>query len=163
MTAQAHEKLLYEGEQVSMSFCPPLPEDNPRLIEVNPDEINHNNPKNFLIRSTACWRGYIGSWEVKNGKFYLTGITGRYKITGETPIFAEWFSGVIRIPKGEQLHYVHMGFGTVYEKEIHVKIEKGVVTKIKEIDNRGKKYDKTELGWKNLPGFENSFDGDDEM
>ncbi|MDM8549368.1 hypothetical protein QUF72_04785 [Desulfobacterales bacterium HSG2] len=136
MTAQAHEKLLYEGEQVSMSFCPPLPEGHPRIIEVSPDEIDHNEPENFLIGSTACWRGYIGSWEIRNGKFYLTGISGRYKMTGETPVFADWFSGTIRIPKGKQLHYVHAGFETVYEKEIHVNIEKGLVIKTKEADNR---------------------------
>jgi hypothetical protein len=163
MTAQLQENLLYEGEQVFMSFCPPLPEDNPRLIKISPNEIDHNDPENILIGSTANWRGYIGSWEVKNGKFYLTDIRGKYRIIGKTPIFADWFSGIIRIPKGEELHYIHMGFGTIYEKEIHVKIEKGVVIKTKEIDNRGKKHDTLEIGWKNLPGFENRFDGDDEM
>lgn len=70
---------------------------------------------------------------------------------------------MLRVPLGKQLQYVHMGFGTVYEKEVHIKIENGVVAGTRTIDNRGKKHDERELGWKNLPGGENRFPGDDEL
>ena len=26
---------------------------------------------NFPLINTACWRGYIGSWEIKDNKLYL--------------------------------------------------------------------------------------------
>jgi hypothetical protein len=84
-----------------------------------------------------------------------------YRITGETPIFADWVTAVLRIPEGEQLHYVHMGFGSVYEFERHIKIVDGLVVEERIIDNRNKDVNPGELGWKNLPGGENRFDGDD--
>lgn len=54
-----------------------------------------------------------------------------------------------------------MGFGSVYERELRVKIEWGVVVKSRLVDNRGGEFDARELGWRNLPGSENSFEGDD--
>ncbi|GAP62533.1 hypothetical protein ARMA_0956 [Ardenticatena maritima] len=135
MTAQVHEKLIYEGEELSMAFCPPLPEDDPRIKQRTLEELQACDP---IITSTACWRGYIATWEIKNGKFYLVDIEGRYKLTTDTPIFADWFSGVLRIPLGNMLHYVHMGFASVYEEELYIKIEKGVVVATKRVDNRGK-------------------------
>ena len=59
------------------------------------------------------------------------------------------------------LHYVHMGFGSVYEEELHIKIERGIVTKTNVIDNRGKTIDHDKLHMESYPGNENSFDGDE--
>lgn len=159
MTAQVHENLILDGEKTSMAFCPPLPENDPRVTKLKDDEIDDGG----IIFSTACWRQYIGTWEIKDNKFYLVSLNGRYKISENTPILADWFTGTLRIPQGEMLHYVHMGYGSVFERELHIKIENGIVTKSKTIDNRDKDVNEGELGWKNLPGFENIFDGDDEL
>jgi len=161
MTAQVHEKLILEGRETSMAFCPPFPEHHPRIIELAHEEAEEDVPS--IVFSTACWRGYIGTWEIKDGWFYLVNLVGRYKITGDEPILADWFSGVLRIPQGEMLHYVHMGFGSVYEQEIHIKIENGKVVKSRVIDNRGKDVDTWRLAWRNLPGLENHFEGEDEL
>jgi len=56
-----------------------------------------------------------------------------------------------------------MGYGSVYESEILVKIEDGTVTKSRIIDNRNKDIDDHELTWGNMPGLENGFNGDDEL
>ena len=85
------------------------------------------------------------------------------ELEGEGPLFAYWFTGVLRIPKGELLQYVHMGFGSVFEEELHVKIEKGIVTNTKTLDNRNKEHNGFELKWANMPGNENRFSGDDEF
>lgn len=162
MTAQLHEQLILEGKETSMAFCPPLPEGHPRIIELTEEEINRKKIPGIIF-STACWREYIGTWEIKDGQFYLVNLIGRYKIIGDEPIPANWFSGVIRIPQGKLLHYVHMGFGSVYEREIHVKIENGRVVKSRIIDNTAKEANIRELGLRNLPGFENRFEGDDEL
>jgi len=156
MTAQMPERLIIDGEPAMLTFCPPLPFGHPRLIQVDEEEASNTF-------STACWRGYIGSWEIKEGRFFLCGLCGQYKLQGEEPLFADWFTGVLRIPRGRMLHYVHMGFGSVYEKELHIKIEKGVVVKSHVVDNRGKCFNEWELGWENLPGGENRFSGDDEL
>ena len=115
-----------------MAFCPPLPENDPRVIELKDDEINDCD----FVFSSACWRQYIGTWEIKDGKVYLVNILGRYKLLENTGIYADWFTGIIRIPQGEVLKYVHMGYGSIYEHEIHIKIEKGMVIESQTIDNR---------------------------
>jgi hypothetical protein len=164
MTAQFHEKLIFEGEETSMAFCPPIPLYHPRIVELSDDEIHDGIQAGTifsLVFSTACWRHYIGTWKLEDGRFYLVDIEGRYKMTSPEPIFADWVTAVIRIPEGELLHYVHMGFGSVYEFETHLKIEKGVVVDERRIDNRKKDVNPGDLGWKNLPGHENEFDGDD--
>mgnify|MGYP003343981068 CR=1 FL=1 len=160
MTAQVHEKITIDGKRTSMAFCPPIPENHP-LITMIPFEEYVPTREDGLVGSTACWRGYIGSWSIKDDKFYLTKIQGPFKIKGRQPIFAEWFSGVLRIPQGKLLHYVHMGFGSVYEKELHVKIEKGVVIKRRVVDAYEMPLDWEDLTWRNLPGGENNFFGDD--
>ena len=160
MTAQVHENLILDGKETSMAFCPPLPENDSRIILLKDDEIEDYGG---IIFSTACWRAYIGTWEIKNDKFYLVNLEGRYKLNSESAILADWFTGTLRIPQGEMLHYVHMGYGSVFEQELHIKIENGKVTKSKTIDNRNKDVGERDLGWENLPGSENRFDGDDEL
>lgn len=156
MTAQFHEILILNGKKTSMAFCPPLPRDQ-RVIELKEDEIDHHS----IVFSTACWREYVGTWEIKDNKFYLVGITGKFKLIDTSPVFADWFTGVLRIPQGNRLHYVHMGFGSVFEHELHIKIDKGIVIETVTIDNRNKDVNKLDVGFNNLPGFENYFDGDD--
>lgn len=164
MTAQFHENLILEGKQTTMAFCPSIPFDHPQIILLTPDEISKGiaaGEINRFIHSTACWRGYIGTWELKDGKFYLVRINGKYKVKSSEPVFADWVTAVLRIPDGEMLHYVHMGFGSVYEFETHLKIENGIVVDERRVDNRKKDVNPGELGWKNLPGGENHFDGDE--
>lgn len=164
MTAQIHEGLVLDGEQTSMAFCPPLPEGHPRIAAVAEEQAIREGGS-FMLFSTACWRGYQGTWEIKQGRFYLVALRGRVRLTPGDPVFADWFSGVIRIPRGEMLQYVHMGFGSVYEEELHIRIERGVVQASRTIDNRDKTraHDEYELGLRNLPGGENSFPGDDKL
>jgi hypothetical protein len=162
MTAQIHEELILDGEKTSMAFCPELPDQDPRIVEIEPGEAKRD-ANSRMVFSTACWRGYQGTWEIRDGRFYLVGLRGRFRLRGAEPILADWFSGVLRIPKGEMLHYVHMGFGSVFEQEVHVKVERGLVTASRVVDNRGKTHDPLELGWSNLPGGENRFPGDDEL
>lgn len=43
------------------------------------------------------------------------------------PIFADWFSGVLRCGQGDIVNYVHMGYGSNYDNELLISIEKGIV------------------------------------
>ena len=43
--------------------------------------------------STACRRGYIGVWEIKDEKLYLANISGRYQLLADDPVLADWFTG----------------------------------------------------------------------
>ncbi|MGI9571640.1 MAG: hypothetical protein ACR2PH_18300 [Desulfobulbia bacterium] len=153
MTAQVHERLILNGEETSMAYVPRLPDDEPR-IEYEPRGIE----------MSSCWRGYIGTWAIRDNRFYLEYLTGDLRLT-VGPLFANWFTGVLRVPRGEELHYVHMGFGSIYEEELHIKVDRGVVVKTKVISNRHKwikrLFGKRKLHDQSYPGLENRFDGDD--
>lgn len=125
MTAQFHERLIFKGEEATMNCEPPIPAGHPRIEETGSESCE----------STACWRGYIGTWEVKNGCFYLVGIEGKYRMTGKGPLKAVWFTGTISIPQGKLINYVHLGFMSTYEKELRVDIDRGRVVSILEIVN----------------------------
>ena len=43
----------------------------------------------------------------------------------EAPVFADWYSGELRIPEGEILRYVHGGYGTIHERDRLILIERG--------------------------------------
>jgi hypothetical protein len=77
-----------------------------------------HNETNFAIRTLA--------------------LEGRYELKGEGPLAADWFSGVLNVPRGQMLEYVHMGYLSVFEEELHISIERGVVTGRHVIDNRGR-------------------------
>ncbi|PWB87890.1 transcription initiation factor IIB [Methanobrevibacter thaueri] len=152
MTAQTPEKLILNGKRRLMQSCPPLIDDPNIITVLSREEFKefkkelHDEYKKKLrkgsqtipspIGSTACWRNYIGTWEIKDGKFYLKDLEGRMRMTKKEPVHATWFSGVLKVPEGKVLQYVHLGFETLYEKEIHITIENGIVMGQTIIDNR---------------------------
>lgn len=122
MTAQCSEKLIFKGRTVEMT-CEPLKE---YLAEKS---------INFPLINTACWRGYIGSWEIKDNKLYLIslddfsdeGISLHHIFSDytEAPYHFKQFSGEITFVEGENLEYIHGGFGGVYEYETHLSFKDG--------------------------------------
>ena len=130
MTAQFAEVLIYEGEHLSM--CSNPLEEYFSRGGMRPE---------FRSTSTALWRGYVGTWKIIDGRFYLIKLDGELEdgrdvdlstVFPEFPtrVFAHWYSGKIRIPQGKRIEYVHMGYGSTYEKDILLDIENGVVVKI---------------------------------
>jgi hypothetical protein len=141
VTAQVHENIVIDGEAATMSTCPPLPDRHPRITQAGPPgSFRPREGVPSVVFSTACWRGYIGSWELKGGRLYLVGLQGRCEMVGGEPIPADWVSGWIRVPRGELLEYVHMGFESVYEEELQVRFEDGVEVERRVIVN-GRKGD----------------------
>jgi len=43
------------------------------------------------------------------------------------PLFASWYSGMLRVPQGKELNYVHGGFGSLSERDLIIAVESGVV------------------------------------
>jgi hypothetical protein len=176
MTAQIPEILILDGERMRMSFCPPLPSRERQLRPRSEDEEEARRRGAWQrlaaaataagesefdrFSSTACWRRYRGTWEIIDDRLYLMHVAGKFEVTGQLPLLADWFTGVLRVAVGEMLHYVHMGFGSMYAREIHIRIEHGQITGRRVYDNRGKPFDENKLAMANLPGDENRFPGD---
>ncbi len=132
MTAQIHEKLILNGERTTMMSTPSLPIDHPRLNKLRDRQVHDSS----ITRSSACWRKYLGTWELTYGKFYLVHIEGIFTIIGNDPIFADWFSGELRIPDGEVIQYAHMGFHSLFEEDTFIRINEGIVVGSRIRNNR---------------------------
>ena len=100
--------------------------------------------------SSANWRGYVACWQIHEGQLYLVAIDSyiRKKRVSLHELFrgrvrdgrvlADWFSGELRIPDGKQLQYVHMGYGSTYERDIVFTVQSGRVVRRRVVDNTKK-------------------------
>ena len=153
-TGQAPDRLIYKGKTFDL-FSNPLEsfykneKDRP-VFRVAPD----------VLSSSGNWRGYVATWEVRGGLLYLTGIDAwictfqEYAARkcrkadlkdlfgekyAEGRVLADWVTEELRVPDGRMLEYVHMGYGSVYEKELTFSVEAGKVANVTLVDNRKKK------------------------
>jgi hypothetical protein len=135
MTAQAMERIFIDSKEHFMA-TEPLEQYLSSAVGV----------PIFYSLSTNCWRGYMGTWKIEDNKLYLIGLEGyvqtpkekyedvdmNYLFPNEKEVFAEWFSDEIRIPQGRLIQYVHMGYESVYEKDLLIDFMNGrVISKIK--------------------------------
>ncbi len=137
MTAQIGEILIYKGEKIVMESEP----FNEYLFKLNKiDQLK------LPIRSTACWRGYYGKWEIKDDKLYLIDIevhsftSGKSNVghifPGQEQVFAEWYTGSLSLPQGKLLEYIHMAYDSIYEENHILEIRNGILVGKRIIDNR---------------------------
>jgi hypothetical protein len=150
MTAQIGDRLVVDGQDVTLMGCPALPWHHPRFHKLSKAEALELC-RGRLIFSTACWRNYVADWHIDGGRLHLDRITGIYRLEGEEPLFADWVTETLRIAGGERLAYVHMGFGSVFEEDLLLDVQKGLVVGQTRRDNRGRTHDTAKLGWENLP------------
>ncbi len=140
MTAQFGERLNYDGQEMSM--CTEPLGDYFALGGVNP-----GFGQEWPLDCTALWRGYIGTWEVLGDRLYLVAI---HKLVLNGPgtnfletvfpgypdrVFAHWYSGTLRIPQGNTLKYVHMGYQSTYERDMLIDVERGVIGEVRIREN----------------------------
>lgn len=145
MTAQIADVISIDGAEV-MLFSEPLSA-----------WFAHAPRPDFIWESTANWRGYTAQWEIRQGKLLLTGLSARVCMVhnapnecrdharpvgvadlfpGQSEVFAEWFTGVLRVPLGAQIEYRHMGYDSIYEFDLLLEVTNGLVTRTRTIDNR---------------------------
>ncbi|MBC8192290.1 MAG: hypothetical protein H8E18_07920 [FCB group bacterium] len=124
MTAQLHENMIYEGRELSMFSFPGFPEDHPRVIELTDKQVwAKGEPRRV---SSNCWRGYIGSWEIKEGKLYLLKLDRDYELEGDEPLFADWVTAELHIIMDSDFPELRAGL-VGGEKIERVIIKNGVV------------------------------------
>lgn len=109
-----------------------------RYIE-NPDSVG------TVTVSTGCWRGFVGTWSVKDGYLYLDSLQissipdetesielakrffRRYLHDGR--IRADWLSGeTFRIQKGSVIRYQNDGYSRACSCQKFMTVSKGIVS-----------------------------------
>ena len=139
-TAQYPDKIIYNGKEYNLHSNP-----LESYFEKYPDKRPESN-----IMSSALWRGYIATFEVKDNQLFLKDIKIQYSdtISKESNTYKwrsvikeifpdsknvkiDWLTGLLVIPHGELVNYVHMGYGSTYENYILLEIDKGDLKKEK--------------------------------
>ncbi|RSK36177.1 hypothetical protein [Hymenobacter metallilatus] len=119
-TAQQPDYLVYRGDTLQLQSNPL--EGWLHKLPQRPPELESG--------STACWRGYTATWLLENGQLFLLEIRpGCNSSKASIPlrrwfrpdargrVAATWVSGTLDMPLGKLLHYEHMGYGSMYEKD----------------------------------------------
>jgi hypothetical protein len=146
-TAQQGDRLVLDGKEYFIHTNPLR-----AWLAENPGRL----PRSEII-STGNWRGYVATWEAKDGQLLLKdieimarkenssraeypGSSYGYRsvlsevFPGQSTIVAEWFTGNIIVPTGEMVQYVHMGYASTYDNYIILRLERGVVVRRWEAD-----------------------------
>lgn len=124
------ERLILNGEEVRMRNCPKIPEDHDRIVLVEGES-------SAIRWSLGSGLSGIHLWEVRDKKFYLMACGRPYRILGEGPVFANWYSGILEIPSGECLvnnEHLVRGIYAECQHTIIVHVNAGNVTSIQMMD-----------------------------
>jgi hypothetical protein len=144
-TAQLPDKIFFEGKEYELYSNP---------LESYFNSYPDKKPKSHLI-STGLWRGYIATFEIRDSQLFVIDIqletwdSTDKKITGvklksvmaevfpgQKAVKVDWLTGLLVLPYGELVGYVHMGYGSTYEHYFLLEVNKGNYIKSKQFDNK---------------------------
>jgi hypothetical protein len=148
-TAQFPDKINYNGKEYNLNSNP---------LEVYFEKNPNKKPKSE-VRSSALWRGYIATFEIIDNQLFLKDIEIQYRDTTSkgsnnsnwksvlNEVFADqkniqvdWYTGLLVIPQGKVVNYVHMGYSSTYQHYTILELNKGVLTQEKQF--KSKAYEK---------------------
>jgi hypothetical protein len=133
-TAQLSDLLIVKGKEFALNTNP---------LEAELQKKQWTPPEDALI-SSANWRGYLATWEIKDDKLFLKDVTiavsdpkdehgaiGK-SITGDlypgaAEVFADWYTGALIVPDGKMTRYVHMGYGSSFDHYQVFRVQAGKV------------------------------------
>src|SRR5690348_13871746 len=144
-TAQYPDKIIFEGKEYALNTNP---------LETYFKQYPEKRPETG-IRSTALWRGYVATFEVKDKTLLVKDIAIEINsapgsknldlawksvlndvFPGGKALAVDWFSGILVLPHGELVNYVHMGYGSTYSNYILLEVKDGIVTGEKRMNAR---------------------------
>ena len=132
--------------------------------------------------SSACWRGYIAEWIIQNDSVFLSniyhchdsGITVNleniFEEKNKKRLFAFWVTGDLVVPRGKIIQHINIGYESIFENEIILQTENGILKKtivyqnqlVKESvfyeqasPNEISEFIYSNIHWDKLPDFEN--------
>ena len=139
-TAQYPDKIIYNDIEYSLLTNP---------LEKYFEKNENQRPKGGVI-SSALWRGYVATFEILDNQLYIKEII--IQISNEESDKTEWksvideifpkiedrkikwFNGLLTLPYGELVNYVHMGYGSNYENYTLIEMENGKLDKLKNLN-----------------------------
>ena len=125
MTTQVKERIIIDGEKYPLLNALSLPEDDTKIKQ----------KEGPISTRSSCWRGYVGTWEIKDDKLYLIDFSsGKYDVLVNLPILADWISGTAKVATGEVKASSSWDIET-YETEMHLTFENGLIVKTENIKN----------------------------
>ena len=125
MTTQVKERIIIDGEKYPLLNALSLPEDDTKIKQ----------KEGPTYTRSSCWRGYVGTWEIRDDKLYLIEFSsGMYDVHANLPILADWISGTAKVATGEVKANSSWDIET-YETETHLTFENGLVVKTENIKN----------------------------
>lgn len=123
ITAQYPDKILFEGIEYDLNSNP---------LEAFFEKFPEKKPRGGMS-STALWRGYVAYFEIIDKQLFVTDIM--IQVPDETPgkrskwisafdqvfpaqekVKIDWFTGILILPHGKLINYVHMGYASTYSK-----------------------------------------------
>jgi hypothetical protein len=141
-TAQYPDCLIYKGDTLLLYSNP---------LEGWLDKLPRR-PKELKSNSTACWRGYYATWLLENNQLFLLRIRPGcnsekaviplrrwFRPDAQGRVAATWVDGDLTVPLGKVLHYEHMGYGTMHEKDWLLTFRRGRLVDERTYQNRASK------------------------
>ena len=123
-TQQISEKIILDQDTLKFAQAP-----------LQTAKLYEGKLNNLIPGSSALWRGYIGTWEIKNDSLFIIDFIGyadndtldyfTFFETRESEIFADWYSGSLEVFK-EECEGVQIYFNGLFKKKIV--IENGIVS-----------------------------------
>lgn len=133
-TAQYSDKIIYNGKKYELHANP---------LETYFEKFPDKRPKGGAF-STALWRGYVATFEVVENQLFLNKIEVRVlqPTTGKASeaviknvisevfpnqdmVKVDWLTGILVLPYGRLMNYVHMGYGSTYKKYVLLEFNDG--------------------------------------
>jgi hypothetical protein len=140
-TAQIPDEIVLDGEP-SRLHSQPLD----ALLWRKPESVGS---KLAWPRGTcsANWRGYRAFWQILDNRLHLDKVVlsacdAEPKLVEidsllpgkQAPVPADWYTGVLTIPKGKKTQDVHMGYLSTYERYVILVVKKGLVVSRVDLD-----------------------------
>jgi hypothetical protein len=145
LTAQYPDKIKFNGKEYSLYSNP---------LEPYFKKFPEKRPQGGTM-STALWRGYIAHFEIIDEQLYVTDIEIQvpdedskasypYKwISAFKQVFPDgkkfkidWYTGILILPHGKMVEYVHMGYASTFSKYWLIEIESGDINESRKYRNK---------------------------
>lgn len=120
-------------------------------LEAHPEvSIDRLSGESALGMCSGNWRGYLATFTVVDGQLMLDRVVADACTDGDPDsrtdlvpllfggrdaVAADWFSGLLVVPTGERVRYVHMGYGSLYSEYRLFRVERGRVLEEARMDS----------------------------